>query len=503
MDEYYIYLRKSRADSPLESVEEVLARHETMLQDLAVKKLGYRIREDHILREVVSGETIIERPKMIELLRIIESDNVKAVLAIEPQRLTRGDLEDCGKVENAFRYSNTRIITLQMEYDLSNKMQRKFFEQELMRGNDYLEYTKEILWRGRVLSAQKGNFIGSIPPYGYDKTKDEIGPTLKENELSWVVTTIGNMYYYDYKTFLQIALYLDSIGVKPARGEKWNKSSIKSILKNPHYAGYVRFGYMREETVFENGKLKKICVKADKEDVVYVPGRQPVLIPPDVFAGIQERINNNPRAKIDAPLRNPLAGILYCAKCGKMMVQHPYKKARQRIECRTKHYCDTKSTFLDDLVVNVAEGLKNEIPELEEKLKNKDSDAAYIQERQLQKMDDELRSLSEQEKKQYDLLEKGIYSEEIFIERNHAIRNEMDELRGKIDALKATSPKRIDYADKIVKLKAVIAALEDDTMTPEEQNRVVKAIVKRIGYNYIGYGGKGKVKYTLNIELLT
>ena len=70
MDEYYIYLRKSRADSPLESVEDVLARHETMLQDLALKKLGYRIREDHILREVVSGETIIERPKMIELLRI-------------------------------------------------------------------------------------------------------------------------------------------------------------------------------------------------------------------------------------------------------------------------------------------------------------------------------------------------------------------------------------------------------------------------------------------------
>lgn len=140
MYEYYIYLRKSRADSPLESVEDVLARHETMLQELALKKLGYRIREDHILREVVSGETIIERPKMIELLRIIESDNVKAVLTVEPQRLTRGDLEDCGKVENAFRYSNTRIITLQMEYDLSNNL----------RNDDLSAEEKNILLKNAV-----------------------------------------------------------------------------------------------------------------------------------------------------------------------------------------------------------------------------------------------------------------------------------------------------------------------------------------------------------------
>ena len=62
-DEYIMYLRKSRADNPHESVEEVLEKHESLLQELAERDLGGRIPEHCIFREVVSGETIAERPQ--------------------------------------------------------------------------------------------------------------------------------------------------------------------------------------------------------------------------------------------------------------------------------------------------------------------------------------------------------------------------------------------------------------------------------------------------------
>ena len=42
-DEYIMYLRKSRADNPHESVEEVLEKHESLLQELAERDLGGRI----------------------------------------------------------------------------------------------------------------------------------------------------------------------------------------------------------------------------------------------------------------------------------------------------------------------------------------------------------------------------------------------------------------------------------------------------------------------------
>ena len=177
-DEVIIYLRKSRADSPTESVEEVLAKHEKMLQEKAVEMFGREIPEENIYREVVSGETLAEREEIQEVLLRIENPHIKAVLVVEPQRLSRGDLEDCGRVVNVFKYTNTQVITLQMTYDLNNKMHRKFFEQELMRGNDYLEYTKEILLRGRIASIQKGSYIGNIPLTQISQTKNLISATI-------------------------------------------------------------------------------------------------------------------------------------------------------------------------------------------------------------------------------------------------------------------------------------------------------------------------------------
>ena len=178
-DIYLIYLRKSGADNPEETVEEVLARHEKQLQDHAIKNLGKRIDEKYIFREVVSGETIEDRPEIQNLLTYIEDPQIKGVYVIEPQRLSRGDWEDGGKILTSFKYSNTLIITPQKTYDLNNKFDYKFFKMELSQGNDYLEYVKEILIRGRVASVKEGNYIGSIAPYGYKKVFIDKSPTLE------------------------------------------------------------------------------------------------------------------------------------------------------------------------------------------------------------------------------------------------------------------------------------------------------------------------------------
>ena len=45
-----MYLRKSRQDDPNESVEEVLAKHEAMLQEWAKRELGYEIPEERIIQ---------------------------------------------------------------------------------------------------------------------------------------------------------------------------------------------------------------------------------------------------------------------------------------------------------------------------------------------------------------------------------------------------------------------------------------------------------------------
>lgn len=82
-DTWIIYLRKSRQDDPRETVEEVLEKHETMLQEYAQRELGGRIPEDNIYREVVSGESIDDRVEIKKVLSRLEDPAVKGVLVAE------------------------------------------------------------------------------------------------------------------------------------------------------------------------------------------------------------------------------------------------------------------------------------------------------------------------------------------------------------------------------------------------------------------------------------
>lgn len=69
MDEYAIYLRKSRADLEAEArgEGETLARHENTLIALA-KSLNIKVSK--IYKEIVSGETIAARPEMQTCLQM-------------------------------------------------------------------------------------------------------------------------------------------------------------------------------------------------------------------------------------------------------------------------------------------------------------------------------------------------------------------------------------------------------------------------------------------------
>ena len=61
-EEVLDYLRKSQSDDPLMTVEEVLERHESILDDLSMQYLGGIVPEQNKFREVVYyGQRIISR----------------------------------------------------------------------------------------------------------------------------------------------------------------------------------------------------------------------------------------------------------------------------------------------------------------------------------------------------------------------------------------------------------------------------------------------------------
>ena len=496
---WLIYLRKSRADSPDESVEEVLQKHETILQDWAQRELGRVIPEDDIYREVVSGESIDERVEIKRLLARIEDPNVVGVVVVEPQRLSRGDLEDCGRLINDLRYTNTLVATPTMTYNLDNKMERRFFQDELLRGRDYLEYTKEILLRGRIASVKRGCYIGNTAPYGYDKIKIGKDHTLTPNDNADVVRLIFDLYTKEDMTPGMIAKRLNQMGTPAPRGDKWVKDSIRGIVRNVHYIGKVVFNRIKSTTVVENGERKVKRLMQPEEDVIIAEGKHPAIISAETWQRAQELVARHPRKKHEHELRNPLSGILVCAKCNKAMHIHPYKHATDRYECRTIPRC-YKSIQEPALINAVILALReSELPNLEAKVKNDDGNSAKIQQQLLDRLNKQMDEYRAQEDKQYELLETGKYTQDLFDRRNAALRAKMDECQTKIYQAKASMPKAINYEDKIVALKAAIEALPDPTATPAEKNRVLKTIIDRIEFTGSPSDGANKKRQSRGV----
>lgn len=330
LDEYLIYLRKSRSDNPGETVEEVLSRHEKQLQEFAEKKLGFRIKEENIYREVVSGETIDDRPELLKMLDRIEKGNIKGVLVIEPQRLSRGDLLDCGRIIQFFKYTNTSVMTPMKSYFLEDKYDRKFFEMELLRGNDYLEYTKEILYRGRVASVKEGKFVGSTPPFGYDKEKlkKEKGYKLvrKDNEAE-IVEMMFEM-ASEFVGTSNIANHLNKLKIKPKKIDFWTPHTVRVILTNPVYYGVITWDKRKTIQNLKDGKIVKSRPK--NEDFILVKGIHDPIISKEKFDIVQSilKSGSSPRVIKDKEIKNPLAGLVECSECGHSMIRRAYQKAK-------------------------------------------------------------------------------------------------------------------------------------------------------------------------------
>ena len=481
---WIMYLRKSRQDDPNETVEEVLAKHEAQLQDWAERELGHRIPEEYIFREIVSGERISDRRELQKVLRAIESNEVAGIICKDAPRLSRGDLLDCGTLITTLQFTSTLVATPMMVYNIEDKMERRFFQDELLRGSSYLDYVKEVLATGREIAVTKrGAFIGSTAPYGYKKVKIGKLCTLEPHETEAdVVRMMYDLYLNHDMTFHSIGRKLDSMGIKPRTGICWRDTSIRQIISNHHYDGKAVYGKRKTKTVIEDGKqVRKRKRLTDPEQFTIVDGAHPALVDHETFVKANEKRTNNPRVIKDLKVSNPLAGVLVCAKCGHAMRRAPYTHADDRYSCTYHQKSCMKSIKVKDVIEAVITSLEQaELPNLKAKFSTNQGDSAAIQQKILDGLMKQMAEYREQEETQYELLETKKYTLELFEKRNAALREKMKQCEKQIWETECNMPEEIDYAERIVALEDAIKALRDESMPIEEKNRLLKKIIEKI-----------------------
>ena len=494
-EEILDYLRKSQSDDPLLTVQEVLAKHEAILDEWSEKHLGGVVPEKNKFREVVSGETIKERPEINKVLRLIESPKIKAVKVVEPQRLTRGDLEDIGRMMKLLKHTNTLVITPERIYDLRDEYDWNAFEAELKRGNDYLKYTKKILNRGRLLSVSQGNYLGTVAPYGFNKCWVMDGkrkcPTLQENkEHADVVRLMFDLYVNKDMGCASICKYLDKIGIKSPKGGKWSQEAMQKMLQNQHYIGKVVWNLRRTIEIVEEGEILKTRPTSKIGEYLVYEGRHEGIVPLELFQAAQEKRGRNHRAKPTTKIRNPLASLLWC-QCGRAMSLRTYRKdgkerAPARLVCDGQRHCGTGSVLYDEMIEKVVGILEQCIEDFEIRLQNDEGDSIKLHTRLVKNLEKKMADLQAKELSQWEQQSHPDPSQrmpaEIFKQLNEKLLKEKDEVQQALCAAYESMPEPVDYEEKIVKFKDALEALKSPDGDVQNKNTLLKACIERIDY---------------------
>lgn len=497
MDQYAIYLRKSRNDAEAEQrgEGETLARHEKALLELANRQ---KLNIVNIYKEVVSGETIAARPVMQKLLSDVEQGMWNGVLVIEVERLARGDTIDQGIVSQSFKYSNTKIITPTKTYDPNNEFDEEYFEFGLFMSRREYKTINRRLQRGRLSSVKEGKYVGNSPPYGYERVKleREKGFTLKPiPEQADIVRMIFDWYTSGevqdgHKKRLGISLIvrrLNELGIKPLRGDSWVPSSIRDMLINPIYIGKIRWNWRPQQKKMINGKVTK--QRPRSEDVIIVDGLHKAIIDTDTFDQAQYNMQQNPARPINErnSVKNPLAGLVKCGKCGRGMIRRPYPKGPDTLMCPATH-CKNVSSRLEYVEEKILEGLREWLQDYETEIKaskeNTDLKMPIIK-RQLEENESELMELQKQLNTVYDMLEKGIYTTEQFLERSKNVSERIDIAKKQKESLskmcvaeQSILHRTVNTIPEVKNVLSVYNTLSD----AESKNNLLKKAIKEVIY---------------------
>lgn len=490
------YDRKSRSDDPLLSVEEVLEKHSKILEEYAIKYLGGPIPEENKYKEVGSAESLDDRPEILRLLRDIESPAVKAIIVVDVQRLSRGDLEDAGRLIKALRYSNTFVITPQKIYDLRDEYDRDAFERELKRGNEYLEYFKKIQARGRLASVKEGNYIGSVAPYGFNRItvmedKKECHTLIERKDQADIVRMIFNWYVNDDIGVTAICRRLEELGAKTKTGGSiWKPSIIFSILENVHYIGCVRWNWRKTIKIIEDSEIKKLRPKAKADEYLIFEGKHDGIVSEEIFNKAKKIKGKRHRTKRNLSLKNPFSGIMYC-KCGAKIGYNTYRRngveyAPPKLVCNNQYHCKSGSADFHEIFEDVCNSIRDCIEDFEVRIKNNRDDSYKLHVDLVSNLERKLKELEDKEVEQWDAQydpdpEKRL-PQHIFKRLNEKLLKEKDEINKALCKAKDSIPNPIDYKQEKLKFEDALNALLDPEVDAKIKNQYLKNIIHRIEY---------------------
>ncbi|MBQ9785082.1 MAG: recombinase family protein [Clostridia bacterium] len=490
---YCAYLRKSRDDKDWDgrvmTKEETIRRHRAWLEEREAQ-LGIHVSEWYI--EVVSGDTIEDRPIVQQVLAEVEDGVWDGVLCMDVQRLARGNTMDQGIMCEAFEDSGAFIITNDGYYDTMDEADMEYLEYGLYNARREYKTINRIQQNGRMRSRLEGNYIHTNPPYGYRKIKVGKNPTLEiVEEEAQHVRMMYEMAAAGVKCH-SIALKLNDMGVPcPWGADYWTPITVGGKIQNEVYKGKIAIQKTKVTKVKRDGRKKKAKVRQKHYKVV--DGKHEAIVSEELWERANAIAFTHQPVKRGAELQFAYSGIVECAQCGKKLMRmtnsrNGYHRLTHKI-IDGKH-CDVKSTRIDMFTEHVIAQLKDDLTDMEVSVKSGADPLREAAKIELESMRDNLAVNQRSHDKLLPMLLKERITEDEYDAAKKMLAEEKERLESRIAELEASIGRERPVEEFKMTVHHAVDMLNGGEATAEELNRFLKTFVKRITYDNLGKGWK-------------
>lgn len=381
---------------------------------------------------------------------MLSHDNVEVISISEPLP------------EGPFGSLNERIIEWMDEYYLTN-------------------LSSEVT-RGMTENAMRGNYQAS-PGIGYRSVKPKYPPQKDPNTFP-IIEYCDRWFMQEHLTLRQIALRLNSMGYHTKRGNAFDARGIEYILRNPFYAGKIRWNYTQR-----GRKLKSA------EEVILVNGKHEPAWTWEHFLEIQNRLdhltqsnkhNTGKRKRDVSACRHWLSGILTCSSCRKTLAYSGSTKCKN-FQCWAygKGIChESHSILVSKAESYVTDGLRYLLKS--DSLSYRILHTTCTSSDKRQEYHRILAQLTEREKRGKDAYLNGIDSLEEYKSLRIQIQNTRNRIQNELDALDSFPTDAPSAKNDLVTIYNASSAL-DILISPnvdyEKKGIAIREIIDEIVYD--------------------
>ena len=307
------------------------------------KDNNIRIYDDYT-DDGVSGATF-DRPDFNRMIKDIENKKINLVIVKDLSRFGRLSSKISYYLEEFFIEKGVRFIAVTDDIDTGHiETSEEMVQFKAFFNEWFLRDTSRKVRNGKRTRAKEGKVMTTYPTYGYKKDPLDYNHYIIDQDIAPIVrrifmlarngktpTEIGKI-LTDEKTLVPSEVVGNGHTRKDGIKRGWNRNTVKRILQNVTYLGWVSNGNTKKV----NYKSKKTMIMP-KEDRIIKKGMHTPIIDEETFNIVQDMIKSRTSTRVKS-YDWLLKGLVCCKECGKKLSLVPQKypnKTTFYLRCNT------------------------------------------------------------------------------------------------------------------------------------------------------------------------